>query len=208
MAPPPKAPKAPKPPKETKPKSRGALRLAENVGLSKAKNTSADLIKLQEQYHAFVKKLKVLVEVLKQHHGSMMQLNKTRLMVRDVTFSVVVRVVRFLRGFYVERTISTKTHKVLFTNTNNCCLLLSFFFFCSCPNFLFYFLDSYTLTVCFYRMNTTTCCTPMPCPNQYVTRHNTTHLKLGTTKTNFGSIQQINKIIILSIIIIYCCFMM
>ena len=66
---PPKAPKAPKAPKEAKPKSRGALRLAEAVGATKARNRSSDLIKLQDQFEAFVKKLKSLVIVLKQHHG-------------------------------------------------------------------------------------------------------------------------------------------
>jgi len=74
-------PKAPKPPKESKPKSRASLRFAENLGVSKAKNRSSDLVKLEAQYHAFVENLKSLVAVLKQHHGSLVAVNKTRLAV-------------------------------------------------------------------------------------------------------------------------------
>lgn len=69
------------PPKEVKPKSRAVVRLKEAVGASKARNRSADLTKLQDQYHAFVKQLKGLLVVLRNHHGSMMAIQKTRLAV-------------------------------------------------------------------------------------------------------------------------------
>lgn len=68
-------------PKDTKPKSRVTVRLKEAVGASKARNRSADLVKLTDQYHAFLKKVKGLLVVLRNHHGSMMALQKTRLAV-------------------------------------------------------------------------------------------------------------------------------
>lgn len=71
----------PKQSKDPKPKSRVAVRLKEAVGASKARNRSADLVKLKDQFYAFVKKLKGLIIVLKTHHGSMIELQKTRLAV-------------------------------------------------------------------------------------------------------------------------------
>jgi len=67
--------------KQPKPKTRIAVQLKESMGVSKARNRSADLVKLQEQFFGFVKTIKALIVVLKQHHGSMMSLQKTRLAV-------------------------------------------------------------------------------------------------------------------------------
>jgi hypothetical protein len=70
------------PEKDKTPKSRVAVRLKEAVGAAKARNKSADLLKLKEQYLAFTKKLKNLTVVLKNHHQQMTELAKTRLAVR------------------------------------------------------------------------------------------------------------------------------
>ncbi|CAB9499679.1 expressed unknown protein [Seminavis robusta] len=62
-------------------KSRYATRMKEAVGAAKARNRSSDLVKLNDAYVAFTKKLKGLIIVLKDHHKNMMALSKTRLAV-------------------------------------------------------------------------------------------------------------------------------
>ncbi len=63
-------------------KSRVGLRLKEAIGGSKSLNRSADLVALTERYQAFVKKVQSLIIALKNQHGSLVRLQKTRTEVR------------------------------------------------------------------------------------------------------------------------------
>jgi hypothetical protein len=63
-------------------KTRIGVVFRESVAGVKSHNQSADLVALTERYHAFVKKLHVLINSLQQHHAVMMQIDKTRTQVR------------------------------------------------------------------------------------------------------------------------------
>jgi hypothetical protein len=63
-------------------KTRIGVVFRESMGGVKSHNQSADLVALTERYHAFVKKLHVLIISLQQHHAVMIQIDKTRTQVR------------------------------------------------------------------------------------------------------------------------------
>ena len=69
------------------PKSRVGVRLKEAAG-GKSHNRSVDLEELSKSYETLKKRIAALIQVLKNHHCSMMQMTKTRL---KVSSGIVLR---------------------------------------------------------------------------------------------------------------------
>eukprot|EP00550_Attheya_septentrionalis_P007449 CAMPEP_0198295828 /NCGR_PEP_ID=MMETSP1449-20131203/29764_1 /TAXON_ID=420275 /ORGANISM="Attheya septentrionalis, Strain CCMP2084" /LENGTH=73 /DNA_ID=CAMNT_0043996241 /DNA_START=72 /DNA_END=289 /DNA_ORIENTATION=+ len=57
---------------------RVGTRLKDATGLNKKKNRSADLEAMTERFKSLKTHLKHLITALKQQHGAMVQMNKTR----------------------------------------------------------------------------------------------------------------------------------
>jgi hypothetical protein len=85
------------------PKTRVAAILREKVGSKSSANKSADLKTLTEKYQLFCKNVGRLAQALRQHLGSLQQIEKTRSLVSDWIHMLVLRSMREVKRVGVSR---------------------------------------------------------------------------------------------------------
>ena len=59
-------------------KTRVGVLIRESMGGNKSSNKSSDLTALTTRYHAFTKKIRAMILALKEHHGNMQRVEKSR----------------------------------------------------------------------------------------------------------------------------------
>jgi hypothetical protein len=64
-------------------KKRVGVLLRESIGGKQSSNKSSDLAALTQRYVAFTKKMRAMVEALKAQHACMIQMEESRLKVRN-----------------------------------------------------------------------------------------------------------------------------